>query len=266
MVVKDKVLGVICLEKNLEIQDCFAKSDLELLVTLANSAAIAIDNANLYKDLLNIYFETIQSLAAAIEAKDAYTHGHSRRVTDFAMATAKKMGCDEITLKTIWHSALLHDIGKIGINESILLKPGKLTNDEFAHIQSHPILGSKILESIDFLANVRAQLKYHHERWDGKGYPDKLKGTAIPFGARIIAVADTFDAMTSTRPYRKALSLAEAKNEIIRCSGSQFDPSVVEAFLKIPEKELQQIIDFKNIQSANEKPVIYETFEKAGVS
>jgi putative nucleotidyltransferase with HDIG domain len=257
---------VICLEKNLEIQDCFEKSDLELLVTLANSAAIAIDNANLYKDLLNIYFETIQSLAAAIEAKDAYTHGHSRRVTDFAMATAKKMGCDEITLKTIWHSALLHDIGKIGINESILLKPGKLTNDEFAHIQSHPILGSKILESIDFLANVRAQLKYHHERWDGKGYPDKLKGTAIPFGARIIAVADTFDAMTSTRPYRKALSLAEAKNEIIRCSGSQFDPSVVEAFLKIPEKELQQIIDFKNIQSANEKPVIYETFEKAGVS
>ncbi|PKK92077.1 MAG: hypothetical protein CVV64_01275 [Candidatus Wallbacteria bacterium HGW-Wallbacteria-1] len=246
MVAKDKLLGAICLERETSGGTSFDTSNLELLVTLANAAATAVDNANLYRDLLNIYFETIQSLAAAIEAKDAYTHGHSRRVTEYSLALAGIMDCDHNTLDTIRHAALLHDIGKIGINESILLKPGKLTDEEFSTIRSHPVMGSKILESIDFLATVRAQLKHHHERWDGRGYPDGLKGDQIPPGARIIAVADTFDAMTSTRSYRSALDWNVARDEIVRCSGSQFDPKVVDAFLSLGEEFINAVIKMQN--------------------
>lgn len=246
MVAKDKLLGAICLERLIASRPSFDKSNLELLVTLANAAATAVDNANLYRDLLNIYFETIQSLAAAIEAKDAYTHGHSRRVTEYSLALAGIMGCDNNTIDTIRHAALLHDIGKIGINESILLKPGKLTDEEFSTIRSHPVMGSRILESIDFLATVRAQLKHHHERWDGRGYPDGLKGEQIPLGARIIAVADTFDAMTSTRSYRSALDWTVARDEIVRCSGSQFDPRVVEAFLTLNQEFITAVISMEH--------------------
>lgn len=254
MVSKDKLLGVISVERTLGAKEGFEASDLELLVTLANAAATAIDNANLYKDLLNIYFETIQSLAAAIEAKDAYTHGHSRRVTDYSISIAREMGCDKNTLETIRHSALLHDIGKIGINEAILLKPGKLTAAEFSTIKSHPQLGAKILESIDFLSAVRAQLKHHHEKWDGTGYPDHLAGSAIPLGARIIAVADTFDAMTSTRSYRSSMDMETARTEISRCAETQFDPIVVEAFLRLDLETFETSIGDEALKTAAGAP------------
>jgi len=235
LIVKNKSIGVLSFERKEE--QPFTKEDLEMLLILARSSAIAIENANLYKNLLTVYLETVQSLASAIEAKDSYTHGHSQRVAKYSVMIARKLGLKGSELETIRHTALLHDIGKIGIAESILLKPGHLTQEEFETIKGHPLVGAKILESIDFLKKVRDQLKYHHERYDGKGYPSGLKGEQIPLGARIIAVADTFDAMTSNRPYRKKLSFEYAKQEILKNSGTQLDPKVVKAFLELNLEE-----------------------------
>jgi putative nucleotidyltransferase with HDIG domain len=153
----------------------------------------------------------------------------------YAVAIAREMGLDEHEMHTLRHTALLHDIGKIGISESILQKPGKLTDEEFRFIQCHPVLGAHILESIEFLREVRSQMKHHHEKFDGSGYPDGLAGSAIPLGARIISVADTYDAMTSTRPYRQGLAHEVALEELKRCSGTQFDPAVVDAFVRVHE-------------------------------
>ncbi|HQG28995.1 MAG TPA: HD-GYP domain-containing protein, partial [Candidatus Ozemobacteraceae bacterium] len=172
---------------------------------------------------------------AAIDAKDSYTHGHSRRVTDLSVSLALAMSLPRIDVDTIRHAALLHDVGKIGISEQILLKPGRLTDEEFETIKSHPMIGAGILNSIEFLKNVCMIIEHHHERFDGKGYPSNLKGDEIPIGARIIMVADSFDAITSCRPYRKPLTFDEAMAEIGRCAGSQFDPAVVAAFVRLRE-------------------------------
>jgi putative nucleotidyltransferase with HDIG domain len=205
------------------------------MMTISSQASVAIENANLYNELLSLYLHTIESLAAAIDAKDSYTHGHSRRVMDYSIAIAAALGMEKTNLNTLRHTALLHDIGKIGISEAILQKPGKLTNEEFDYIKGHPVVGAHILESIEFLKEVRMQMKHHHEKYDGSGYPDGLKGEEIPLGARIIAVADTYDAMTSTRSYRRGLEHQLAVEEIARCSGTQFDPEIVAVFLKIED-------------------------------
>lgn len=236
IVVKNRVEGVICCERLLETGGPFTADNLNLLTTLSCHAAVAIENSNLYNDLLRVYLETVQSLAAALDAKDSYTHGHSRRVTSLALAIAREVGMSENETNTLKHAALLHDIGKIGIAESILQKPSRLTSEEFDCIRSHPITGARILESVEFLKSVCLQIKHHHERFDGRGYPDGLKGERIPLGSRIIALADTYDAMTSTRPYRKGLSHETALEEIKSCAGSQFDPEIVGIFIKISDK------------------------------
>jgi len=236
ILVKNRVEGVICCERLLEKNGPFNEDNLNLLTTISCHAAVAIENSNLYNDLLRVYLETVQSLAAALDAKDSYTHGHSRRVTGLALALAREIGMNENEINTLKHAALLHDIGKIGIAESILQKPSSLTNDEFNCIKNHPITGARILESVEFLKSVCLQIKHHHERFDGKGYPDNLKGDQIPLGSKIIALADTYDAMTSTRPYRKGLSHEVALEEIKRCAGSQFDPEIVGIFIKISDK------------------------------
>jgi len=230
---KDNLVGVINCERVLSKKGPFTPENLDLLETLGSQASIAIENARLYHNLLNVYLETIRSLAAAIDAKDSYTHGHSRRVTDLSVGIALEMGLSRSEVDTIRHASLLHDVGKIGISEQILLKPGRLTDDEFETIKSHPHIGAGILNSIEFLKNVCEIIKHHHERFDGKGYPSGLSGMNIPLGSRIICVADSFDAITSCRPYRKPLTFAEATEEVKRCAGSQFDPGVVEAFVRL---------------------------------
>ena len=228
---KDNLVGVINCERELAKKGPYTLENLDLLDTLASQASVAIENARLYHNLLNVYLETIRSLAAAIDAKDSYTHGHSRRVTDLSVGIAQVMRLPRTEGDTIRHAALLHDVGKIGISEHILLKPGRLTDEEFETIKAHPHIGAGILNSIEFLKNVCEVIEHHHERYDGRGYPAGLIGDEIPMGARIIMVADSFDAITSQRPYRKPLTFAEAAAEIVRCSGTQFDPEVVEHFM-----------------------------------
>ncbi|NLM16333.1 MAG: GAF domain-containing protein [Candidatus Riflebacteria bacterium] len=230
---KEQLIGVINCERLLEKKGPFTPENLDLLDTLASQASIAIENARLYHNLLSVYLETIRSLAAAIDAKDSYTHGHSRRVTEISVGLAMEMNLPKNEVDTIRHASLLHDVGKIGISDKVLLKPGKLTDDEFETIKSHPFIGARILGSIEFLKDVCEIIEHHHERFDGKGYPDKLKGDEIPLGARIICLADSFDAITSCRPYRKPLTFEAATEEMLRCSGTQFDPQVVDAFLRL---------------------------------
>jgi putative nucleotidyltransferase with HDIG domain len=233
LVNKDNLVGVINCERVLTKKGPFTPENLDLLETLASQASIAIENARLYHNLLNVYLETIRSLAAAIDAKDSYTHGHSRRVTDLSVGIALEMDLAKSEVDTIRHASLLHDVGKIGISEQILLKPGRLTDEEFETIKSHPHIGAGILNSIEFLKNVCEIIKHHHERYDGRGYPDALAADEIPLGSRIICVADSFDAITSNRPYRKPMTFQEAVDEVVNCSGSQFDPKVVEAFVRL---------------------------------
>ncbi|MBI4871665.1 MAG: GAF domain-containing protein [Candidatus Riflebacteria bacterium] len=230
---KDRVLGVLNFERAIRFRRSFRDEDLRLLSTLANHAGIAIENARLYQNLLTAYFETIRSLANALEAKDAYTHGHSRRVAKDAVRIAQKLKLPTKKIEMIRHGALLHDIGKIGIRDSILLKPGALSEEELAVIRKHPLLGANIIQSIEFLKDVTEIIRHHHERVDGRGFPYGLASDKIPLGARIVCVADAFDAMVTTRPYRKGMSYQRAIAELTRNKGSQFDPALVNAFVEL---------------------------------
>ena len=199
------------------------------------------------KDLRELFYKTIKLIAAALDAKDPYTHGHSMRVTMYSMILAKKLNLDDTMLEEIETAGLLHDIGKIGIPQSILCKPGKLTNEEFEVMKSHPEQGEKMLKDIKKLTLISNWLRTHHEKWDGTGYPNGLKGEEIPLSGRIIALADTYDAMTSDRPYRKALSHETAIDEIKRCAGTQFDPVLAQLFIDNQEE----------IKAAKENPEEY---------
>ncbi|PLX38909.1 MAG: hypothetical protein C0608_11540 [Deltaproteobacteria bacterium] len=215
----------------------FLPREEKALFVLGDRAATSIENALLYADLEATFKETIKSLALALEAKDAYTHGHSENVTRLSARTAKEMGCSQDFVETITQAGILHDIGKIGISGAILNKPSKLTPAEHSIIQSHPQMGKRILENISFLGEVVPIVYHHHERFDGSGYPEGLSGEDIPLGARIMQVADTYDAMTSNRPYRNGLSHEAARDEILRCRGTQLDPQCVDAFMRMWEKE-----------------------------
>ncbi|NOY45822.1 MAG: HD-GYP domain-containing protein [Deltaproteobacteria bacterium] len=200
-------------------------------MVLGDRATASLENALLYADLESTFRETIQGLALALETKDAYTHGHSENVTRLAVATARQMGLDHEFCETLRQAGLLHDIGKIGISSSILNKPGRLTPEEYEIIKSHPAMGRRILEPISFLREVVPIVYHHHERFDGEGYPEGLTGEEIPLASRVMAVADTYDAMTSDRAYRRGLSHDVAVAELDRCAGTQFDPECVRAFL-----------------------------------
>jgi len=195
----------------------------------------------LFRRLDESYRVTLEALATALDARDAETLGHSARVAAYTVEVARRMGLDDPDLTHIYRGALLHDVGKIGIPDAILRKPGKLTAEEWQEMRKHPEIGARILRGIGFLEGAVPIVLCHQERYDGKGYPARLKGEAIPLGARIFAVVDTLDAMTSDRPYRKALPYAAARAEIQKFSGTQFDPRVVEVFLTIPPEEWERI-------------------------
>jgi len=184
-----------------------------------------------------VLLESLRAIIASLEEKDAYTHGHSIRVAEYSVMIAEEMGFDEAQIREVEISALFHDIGKIGIPDQILMKPARLTPAEFEIMKSHPVRSAQIMEKISSLRNLIPGIKHHHERYDGLGYPDGLSGEEIPLYARIILVADTFDAMTSTRPYRLALDKEVAVNELKNCSGTQFDTPLVDAFLRAMKKK-----------------------------
>ena len=191
--------------------------------------------------LENAYLELVETLRLAVEAKDTYTRGHSDRVSAYSVLIGEKLGLSDEEIKTLKIGGLFHDIGKIGIPDSILLKESKLTDDEYSQIKNHPAIGAHILSSVTYFKDIIPIVKHHHERYDGFGYPSKLKGEDIPYLARIAAVADSFDAMSSKRSYRDSMPLDVVIEEIKRCKGSQFDPQIADAFLEILEKEPEKI-------------------------
>ena len=187
------------------------------------------------------YRATLEALGSALDSRDVGTEAHSRRVHGYALATAREYGMPEADIPDLEHGVLLHDIGKIGIPDAILLKPGRLTREEWATMRRHPEIGKRLIEGIAFLKGAVPIIYCHHEKWDGSGYPRGLKGDEIPLGARIFTVVDAFDAMTFDRPYSTAIPFDAAQTEIKRCAGSHFDPAVVEAFLRVPDALLEEI-------------------------
>jgi putative nucleotidyltransferase with HDIG domain len=209
----------------------FSERDRELVVTLARQVAAALEKDTLLEQLQTAVSGSIRALAYAIEAKDPYTRGHSDRVTHYAVLTAVKLGMPPPEVENLKQAAILHDIGKIGVPGDVLHKPGKLDDLEYRIIQRHPEIGIGIVRQIGAMDATLPIIQAHHERHDGSGYPNKIKGAEIPLGARIIAVADAYDAMTSDRPYRRGMEVEAATAEIDRCIGTQFDPVVGEVFL-----------------------------------
>ncbi|MCD4813331.1 HD domain-containing protein [bacterium] len=236
LVTKGKMLGIIGVGGFYGKQNFGYKDEL-FLRGIAAEAAIGIDDANLFEALDAAFWDIIKSLAAAIEVKDNYTHSHSESVTSYATALGEALALDEMEMKLLNKACLLHDLGKIGIEDRILQKETPLTFEERMNIERHPVIGSQLLQSVGSLADVAEIVRFHHEKYDGTGYPDRLKGEAIPRLARVLAVADSFDAMTSDRPYRKALSYHQAVDQLRTCSGLQFDPDLVDVFLQVLDKK-----------------------------
>ena len=241
-----------------DIQGYCEKSDkFDQLLLLIESGIKSIEQMRLikeintklqdtYEQLEKSYMESIEVLRQTVDAKDQYTRGHSDRVSDYSVLIGKYMGLADEDLKTLKIGGLFHDVGKIGVPDHILLKPGKLTDDEYSEIKNHPSIGAHILSTATIFSNLIPIVKHHHERYDGKGYPSKLAGNDIPFLARIAAVADTYDAMTSRRPYRDALPLDVVKAEIEKCSGTQFDPEIAKVFLDLLENHYDEIEKIEN--------------------
>lgn len=239
--VKGHVIGVMVLENSPD-RPPFNEDELEALTTLSNQAMVAIENARLYENVKNNYFATIQSLVNALEASDRFTKGHSERVRLLSVELGKSLNLDFKELELLEHAAILHDIGKIGIDNFVLQKQGRLTSREYGLVKTHPLIGDEILGPIENLGDVRKTIIQHHERYDGTGYPYGLRGEEISLTSRILSVVDTFDAMMTDRPYRKALLLKHVIDELEENSGTQFDPAVVETFVAMLEKKGDQIL------------------------
>lgn len=217
---------------------CRLRSDNEDLLDVLRGRNLQLQQmlaslGQAHTEIAQSYLQTIQALAQALDAKDAYTAGHSRRVSRFAFLLARRMGLSREKCEDVRDGALMHDIGKIGVPERVLLKPGRMTEDEIKLIQMHPVIGAQILDPVKPLRRYIPAVKHHHERWDGKGYPDGLEGEEIPVEARITLIADTFDAITSDRPYRSAKPLDLAIDQFSKFAGKQFDPECVRVFLEI---------------------------------
>jgi len=215
----------------------FNLDSLTVFETFAHQIAVALENARLHAANRKTFYQTIRALAQVIEARDSYTRGHSERVSQYARRIGEAMGLSRKELQVLEQASLLHDIGKIGVRDAVLHKTGALDDEEREAIERHPTIGDDILHPVAFLREALVAVRHHHEHWDGSGYPAGLSGEAIPLIARIVAVADAYDAMTSTRPYRRALSDSEALAEICRLSGVQFDPVVVRAFRTVMEQK-----------------------------
>lgn len=230
IIIKEELHGVLNLAKTTGSQP-FTHSDMELVSVLCGQAAIALENSKLYSRVQYVYIGIIATLASAIEARDPYTAGHAIRMAEYSKSIAVKMGVSGMEIEVIYRAGILHDIGKIGIPDHILLKRGPLDEDEVRIMRDHPEIGGKILDKMDGLGEVAAIVRQHHTHFDGRNSLNNTKGKEILLGARIIAVADAFEAMTSVRPYKKAISVSDAVKELKKMSGTQFDTEVVDAFV-----------------------------------
>ena len=239
--------------KRLDIQGYCEKSDkFDQILLLIESGLKSVEQMRIisdinkkltdaYSSLKDAYYGTIESLRVAVDAKDSYTAGHSSRVAYYSKLIGEKLGLSEEDLEVLYEGALFHDIGKIGIPDAVLKKAGPLSPDEYDDIKNHPSIGAHILQPAKIFDNLIPIVKYHHERYDGKGYPEKLVGENIPYMARIVAVADSFDAMTSDRSYRPRFTLIKALDEIENGKGTQFDPTIADAFLLVMREKHDQI-------------------------
>ncbi len=231
LLIRGKAFGVLSIRKK-KNRGVFTRKDLHYLTSLTKRASLNLENKVLYESLYANVLDTFKSLVASIQLRDHYTEEHSLRVTAYAIDTATCMGCSHSEIESLKIAAALHDVGKIAIPDSVLLKNGRLTDEEYRIIKTHADIGERILQSIALFDEERNTIRHHHERWDGKGYPIGLQGEEIPMAARIIAVADTYDAILNDRPYRKAQSKEWAIEQLIKNRGSQFDAQVVDCFLK----------------------------------
>ncbi|KAB2951695.1 HD domain-containing protein [Heliorestis acidaminivorans] len=245
---RNKILGVLTVFSDEEVG--FSREDQELIELLSVQMGHAIENASAYQKQRNLYHSVVQAFIMAIDAKDSYTRSHSEYVHRYSKLIAERMGLSEEAVDRVAMAATLHDIGKIGINSSILRKPGALTDAEYAEIKMHVIIGEQIISQVPEFRDLASTLAAHHEWYNGKGYPEGLAGDNIPLGARIIAVADAYEAMTANRVYRKALAREKAIGELIRGKGTQFDPIVVDVFLELHD---EGIIDDVSDQSLHLK-------------
>ncbi|MHC4201671.1 MAG: HD domain-containing phosphohydrolase [Planctomycetota bacterium] len=236
LLAQSEVIGVLYVDST--TADAFDEQDLELLAAIGNQAGVALQRVKLLADLDNLFFSTIRSLVRAVDAKDPYTHGHSERVTAFALKLAAQLDMSRHDREIVQLAGLLHDVGKIGVPESVLHKPGELDDEEFEKMKLHPVHGAEIISNIESanVPEITTAVRHHHERWDGSGYPDGLEGEQSPLIARLLGLADAFDAMTSDRPYRKGFAMDRAVGVVRDCAGTQFDPQLAEAFAKIHER------------------------------
>jgi len=235
-----EVIGTIAVGRARDGQrQPFTDADVRLLKGLAEIGGTAIHRSRLHQTLEESYIHMVLTLARAMDARDVYTGGHSERLARWAEAVARRLGCRGEETQDIRWGALLHDIGKIGVPDSVLRKPGPLTDAEWAVMQRHPVTGEEILRPVERMQRVATLIRHHHEKWDGTGYPDRLREEAIPLGARILTIVDAYSAITDERPYKPARSHEEAVAELRRCAGTQFDPRVVEAFCQALERDRQ---------------------------
>jgi HD-GYP domain-containing protein (c-di-GMP phosphodiesterase class II) len=216
--------------------------DSKLCNSLANSISIFLQNTMLYEDMQAMFFGTLHALTSSIDAKDSYTHGHSERVALMSRMLATAAGFDEQAVERVYIAGLVHDVGKIGVPESVLCKPGRLSDEEFELIKMHPRIGARILEDIKQMQDLIPGVLHHHERWDGRGYPDGLAGESIPMLGRLICLADSYDAMCSDRTYRRAMDHERVLAEIQRCAGSQFDPKLTDVFTRLDMTPLYDLM------------------------
>ena len=231
LISKEGVIGAVAVGTH-DREHRFSADDVRLLATIANHVTIAVGNIELFSSLQEAYLATVRSLAAAVDAKDPYTRGHSDRVASYARAIAERLGLSHEQCTALEMAAYLHDIGKIGIGEEILRKPGALSDEEMAVMRHHPLIGASILRPVALPWPIAPVVRHHHERFDGTGYPAGLSGEEIPMLARILTVADAYEAMTSDRPYRARRATHEAIEELRRCASLQFDPRAVEALIE----------------------------------
>ncbi|UCD72313.1 MAG: HD domain-containing protein [Syntrophobacterales bacterium] len=232
--VKEKTIGVLEAINKLG-GEAFSEDDVAIFQSLADQVAVALDNARLLAEIEGLFFQTAESLADAIEKRDPYTGGHTKRVTTYSLAIGEQLNLESSDMRWLKLAAILHDIGKIGVEDRILRKTDKLDEEEYNQMKQHTLMGAEIIGHIKQLHGIIPGLKYHHEKIDGKGYPEGLADDNIPLIAKIVAVADTFDAMTSDRPYRKPLEKEKACAELRRCCGTQFDRALVDVFIKAIE-------------------------------
>ncbi len=238
----DHVVGVLLAGNKSGNDPDVSSFDTQLLDAVADCIRVFVDNAALYSDQRSLFFGTIEALAASIDAKDSYTNGHSQRVAHLAWKLAIAAGLDDEAAERVRISGLLHDVGKIGVPEAILCKPGKLEDHEFEQIKQHPGIGARILKDIPFLSDIIPGVLYHHERLDGRGYPEGLSGDDVPMIARILCIADSFDAMSSNRSYRSAMSRERVLTELRNSAGKQFDPELVEHFIRLDLGEYDRMV------------------------